>query len=284
LLFGSILYCVARTLNCFALFVQQIKQSASDNGSSQSSGECTQESQDSLKPAVKKVKIDDCSRGTNNDEGFDGAVGLPPKPGECSPTKTTDATSVIDQSSGREVIELLDDDSDEPAETKDEDSEMVRVLRLSLQTANEEKARRTFSKSPLYKNLSRDDFQRCFDDWFNKQGGIEKIEKGTIVQEGNNWNDFKKGVSKDDMGNQERAQYGRLSIPALYQILDSLTGVSCELPQEAVRPINVFIDIGMGKYLCRFVLLTRSALFAHLLPTGIGVQVLQAAFVYGENT
>jgi hypothetical protein len=147
-------------------------------------------------------------------------------------------------SSEREAIELLDDDNNE-------DNDLKLALERSLETARADVVRQTGSYSPLYRNLSRDDFQKCFDEWFLVQGGIDKVEKGSIVQEGNNWNDFRRGVSKEDTRNQERAQYGRLSIPALYNILDSLTGVvpSSGLHPDSVGKIEVFEDIGMGKML-----------------------------------
>lgn len=96
------------------------------------------------------------------------------------------------------------------------------------------------SLGDFYNNLTREQFQQFFDDFFNSQakGGIEAVERGTFVKEGSDDKSFRKGVAKIDVGNgQEKAQYGRLSIAALYQIIDSLPA----------GKMKAFMDIGMGK-------------------------------------
>jgi hypothetical protein len=63
------------------------------------------------------------------------------------------------------------------------------------------------------------------------------------VKEGSYAGNFRKGVAKIDVGNgQERAEYGRLGIAALYQIIDSLPA----------GKMKAFMDIGMGKMLSVF--------------------------------
>ena len=111
----------------------------------------------------------------------------------------------------------------------------------------------------FFKELTREQFEKCLDDFFNQQvkDGIDRIEKGPLVRIGNGQKDFKQGVAANDNGNQERAQYGRLSTDALYNIIDSLSGVEPNsavavddeggLPDEAVGPIHAFMDIGSGK-------------------------------------
>ena len=103
----------------------------------------------------------------------------------------------------------------------------------------------------FYSNISREDFQRCLDEWFyiQAEGGIDEIERGPLVTEGSSHNDFRRGVAKIDRGQQQRAQYGRLEINPLYRILDALngTGTRNELSREAIKPITAFMDIGMGE-------------------------------------
>lgn len=102
-----------------------------------------------------------------------------------------------------------------------------------------------------YRLLTREEFQQCFDKWTERQGGIDKIEKGSLVKKGSHDKDFRKSLSdpKTDAFNMEKAQYGRLSIDALYYILDSLLGDSNggDLPENVVGPVKAFIDIGSGK-------------------------------------
>jgi len=235
---------------------------------SQSSGESTQESQNSTKQVITSAEEGKCTDENGEDDELMRALELSRQQASAdmarrqdqedeelreairissavSPHVACSSESLFGSpSSEREVIELLDDDNDE-------DNDFKLALKRSLETARADVVRQTGSYSPLYRNLSRDDFQKCFDEWFLAQGGIDKVEKGSIVQEGNNWNDFRRGVSKEDTRNQERAQYGRLSIPALYNILDSLTGVvtSSGLHPDSVGKIEVFEDIGMGKML-----------------------------------
>ena len=77
--------------------------------------------------------------------------------------------------------------------------------------------------------------------------------------EGDNTKQFRKELGKgsSDGKNQERAQYGRLSVNALYHILDALMDGDGGLAMEAVGPVNAFMDIGMvsnGIYIFTFYL------------------------------
>jgi hypothetical protein len=36
----------------------------------------------------------------------------------------------------------------------------------------------------FYDNLTREQFEQFFDNFFNRQGGIEKVEDGSLVKEG----------------------------------------------------------------------------------------------------
>jgi hypothetical protein len=104
------------------------------------------------------------------------------------------------------------------------------------------------SLTDLYNNVTREQFSRCFEEWTRRQakGGIDEIERGSLVIEGDDHRTFKKGVDKGDKENQERAQYGRLSEDALYCILDALSGrIDVGLAKEAVGPVSAFMDIGM---------------------------------------
>jgi hypothetical protein len=106
------------------------------------------------------------------------------------------------------------------------------------------------SCSGFYKTLSREEFEQCFIEWFSKQcpNGIQEIEGSSFVKEGNSFNDFRRGIDERDKGSQERAQYGRLEIGALYQILDSMAGIEKDsgLHCDAIGPVKSLVDIGMG--------------------------------------
>lgn len=153
------------------------------------------------------------------------------------------------------AIELSKQSADREAQfrAEEEEKQMQLALRLSAAHSNDlieldSDDYRYESFGDFYKNLSREQFQQCFMEWSCRQakGGIEEIERGSLVTKGNGHNDFRKGAAKADLGNQEKAQYGRLSVDALYYILDTLTGVEeSGLPESVVGPIKAFMDIGM---------------------------------------
>lgn len=285
-------YCFAQIL---ILLHKYQKPSLDANGSSQSSGESTQETQNLTKSVITSSEEGKCTDEKCEDDELIRALELSRQQASSGMARRqvqedeelreairisyamsrhvacSSESLVGSPSSEREVIELLDDDNDE-------DNDLQLALKRSLETARADEVRQTGSYSPLYNNLSRDEFQKCFDEWFLAQGGIDKVEKGSIVQEGNNWNDFRRGVSKEDTRNQERAQYGRLSIPALYNILDSLTGAltSSGLHPDSVGKIEVFEDIGMGKILDKANVFVCLPIVSNYLLLSIFMQALES--------
>ena len=199
-----------------------------------------------------------------------------------SPSETKiDSQPTVEQSSEeellKEVIQLSKQQAaeDEARRKAREEWELEEALRLSKSFQNGSNVVDLSDPAPsrnevefqsydnFFKELTREEFDQCLNDFFKQQveDGIERIEKGSLVRMGNGQKDFKQGVAAHDNGNQERAQYGRLSTDALYYIIDSLTGVhtrvgppyavgdSSGLPDEAVGPIQAFMDIGSGKLL-----------------------------------
>ena len=169
----------------------------------------------------------------------------------------------------------------------DEDAEFDRAIRLSLEEAERDGARRASygdgdvllgeEDVPPCRVLSRDEFKAEVDEWMRRNGGYDGIEGGQIIKHGNA-NDMNRSCVADGGGMyQTSAEYGRYSICGMFRVFDVLEGKADvgmpdsggditsggDMDRRLVGPagakMTAFVDIGHG----------------------IGIQVLQAGWSHG---
>lgn len=114
--------------------------------------------------------------------------------------------------------------------TCDNDDDLQKAIRLSLEEANKPRTKPILFDTTNTNDddetnnefhcrvLSRNEFEDVIYPLVERNGGFAKIEKGKMVQTGNNSGDVKNSKS------QSRAQYGRYMIEDFWKVFDVLEG------------------------------------------------------------
>ncbi|EJK69100.1 hypothetical protein THAOC_09680 [Thalassiosira oceanica] len=211
---------------------------------------------------------------SDDDEDAPSKPGKKPIPGKnyywtASATKPEAKTDVPVKKKRRRSFELSETCSgnDECGRVREDDAKMPatkraphrnfgadlkEAIRLSLQSDVEPMIK--------YRVLTREEFEKGVNAVVDMNGGLERIERSSLIQQGNS-NDMSKEFLPPEGGkNQTGAQYGRVSIGCMYRIVDILEGrVSTEQDDFPTAPIKAFLDIGHG----------------------LGIQVLQMGWSHG---
>ena len=159
----------------------------------------------------------------------------------------SETCSEFDDERGR----LREDDAKMPARKRSpsrnsgddqsrENADLKEAIRLSLQPDDVE---------PMikYRVLSREEFEKGVNAVVDMNGGLGRIERSSLIQQGNSNDMSKEFVPPEGGKNQTGAQYGRVSIDCMYRIVDVLEGrVSAEQDDFPTAPIKAFLDIGHG--------------------------------------
>ncbi|KAL7469145.1 hypothetical protein ACHAXS_009419 [Conticribra weissflogii] len=115
------------------------------------------------------------------------------------------------------VVDLV---SDGPDSDEEYSKQLKRAIKLSLQDKKS-----SLPSTGLWENISPlgiELFENAVEGFMNAHGGFQKIENGAFISEGNNR--FKKKSDTCGGENQERAQYGRITIEGFKRVLDKLEG------------------------------------------------------------
>ena len=227
-----------------------------------------EESRRSHRSAMKEGSDGDviellCSDDDDDVSSLPGKKPVPGKPNTASATKpeaTTDMPLNKKRSRSFELSEICSGIDDEhgralegdvkiPARKRApirylgdktrEKADLNEAIRLSLQSDVEPMIK--------YRLLTREEFEKGVNAVVDMNGGLERIERSSLIQQGNS-NDMAKEFLPPDCGkNQTGAQYGRVSIDCMYRIVDILEGrVNTEQDGFRTAPIKAFLDIGHG--------------------------------------
>lgn len=116
------------------------------------------------------------------------------------------------------VVDLV---SDGPDSDDEYSNQLKRAMEASLQD-EKSSVQSTTGRWEIIPPLGIESFENAVESFMNAHGGFQKIESGAVICEGNNR--FKKKSDTCGGENQERAQYGRITIEGFQRVIDKLEG------------------------------------------------------------
>jgi len=123
---------------------------------------------------------------------------------------------------------LVDLVSDGPDSDEEYSNQLKRAMEASLQ--DEKSSVQSTGRWESIPPLGIESFENAVESFMNAHGGFQKIESGAVICEGNNR--FKKKSDTCGGENQERAQYGRITIEGFKRVIDKLEGRPSLLSDE----------------------------------------------------
>ena len=161
-----------------------------------------------------------------------------------------------------------------------EDDQLAEAIRLSIESANAN----TEDVPQVCRTLGRQEFAEVVHEFVNAHGGYETIEKCKIFKEGNS-NSMKKANAAGGGQHQSGAQYGTLSISAMYRIYDVLEGrsdIRLDEPEAEMKHISVSEMKQLEESSLRLESPARAKIRAFVdIGHGMGILVLQAGWSLG---